>query len=173
MLVALLVTGTLLRKDFRTQLDWPQIVFLLGLDSMVRIMDYLGLQKALAHAVRHEFDFVRGDVALFVLVSLAVTLVIRLGLPITAGALTSAVILLPIAEAQHINPWICIFCAAIFSDISFFRFQGTNGIIQLYSEGLIEQVDEKGFLRYNMMMNLARVGAVYASIPWWGELGLL
>jgi len=172
-LVALLVTGTLLRKDFRTQLDWPQIVFLLGLDSMVRIMDYLGLQNSLARAVRHEFDFVRGNIALFILVSLGVTLVIRLGLPITAGALTSAVILLPIAAAQHINPWICIFCAAIFSDISFFRFQGTNGIIQLYSEGLIEQVDEKGFLRYNMMMNLARVGAVYVSIPWWGELGLL
>jgi len=172
-LLGLLVTGTLLRKDFRAQLDWPQIFFLLGLDSMVRIMDYLGLQNSLARAVRHDFDFVHGNIALFILVSLAVTLVIRLGLPVTAGALTSAVILLPIAAAQHINPWICIFCTAIFSDISFFRFQGTNGIIQLYSEGLIQQADEKGFRRYNMMMNAARVGAVYASIPWWGELGLL
>lgn len=172
-LLALLVTGTLLRKDFRGALDWPQIFFLLGLDSMVRIMDYLGLQQALAQAVRHDFDFVSGNILLFVMVALAVTLAIRLVLPVTAGALTSAVILLPIAAAQAINPWIAVFCAAIFSDISFFRYQGTNGMLQLYSDGLIEQADEKGFLRYNMLMNAARVGAVYASIPWWGLLGLV
>lgn len=172
-LLALLVTGTMLRKDFRSALDWPQIFFLLGLDSMVRIMDYLGLQRALAEAVREYFDFVGGNVMVFVLVALAVTLAIRLVLPVTAGALTAAVILIPIATAQGINPWICVFCAAIFSDISFFRYQGTNGMLQLYSDGLIEQADEKGFLRYNMLMNAARVAAVYASIPWWDLLGLI
>lgn len=172
-LLALLVTGTMMRKDFRSALDWPQIFFLLGLDSMVRIMDYLGLQKALAEAVREDFGFVAGNVMVFVLVALAVTLAIRLVLPVTAGALTAAVILIPIATAQGINPWICVFCAAIFSDIAFFRYQGTNGMLQLYSDGLIDQVDEKGFLRYNMLMNVARVAAVYASIPWWALLGLI
>lgn len=172
-LLALLVTGTLLRRDFRSKLDWPQIFFLLGLDSMVRIMDYLGLQQALALSVRHYFDFVNGSVAVLILVCLMVTLVVRLALPVTAGALTAAVILLPIAGAQGINPWIVVFCTAVFSDISFFRYQGTNGILQLQSEGLLEQADQKGFFRYHMLMNLARVLAVYASIPWWMQLGLL
>ncbi len=172
-LLGLLVTGTLARKDFRSKLDWPQIFFLLGLDSMVRIMDYLGLQQALARSMRHYFDFIGGRVALFILVCLVVVLVVRLVLPVTAGALTAAVILLPIAVAQGINPWIVIFCAAIFSDISFFRYQGTNGILQLHSEGLLEEADQKGFTRYNMLMNAARVGAVYASIPWWIQLGLI
>ena len=171
--LALLVTGTLLRKDFRTKLDWPQIFFLLGLDSMVRVMDYLGLQQALARSMRDHFDFIGGRVGLLILVCLVVTLVVRLALPITAGALTAAIILLPIAGAQGINPWIVIFCAAIFSDMSFFRYQGTNGILQLHSEGLMEQVDQKGFTRYVMLMNLARVVAVYASIPWWIQLGLI
>ncbi|MCE9517372.1 MAG: anion permease [Mycobacterium sp.] len=172
-LVALLVTGTLLRKDFRAALDWPQVFFLLGLDGMVRVMDYLGLQEALARVMEHNFDFVRGNIAVFIAVSLVVTLTLRLALPVTAGALTSSVILLPIALAQGINPWICIFCAALFSDISFFRYQGTNGIMQLYSEGLIQEADEKGFRRYNMVMNVARVAAAYASIPWWNQLGLI
>lgn len=172
-LLALLVTGTMLRKDFRSALDWPLVFFLLGVDGMVRIMDYLGLQKALAEAVREGFGFVHGSVMIFILVALGVTLALRMALPVTAGALTSAVILIPIATAQGINPWICVFCAAIFSDISFFRYQGTNGMLQLYSDGLIEQVDEKGFLRYNMLMNAARVAAVYASIPWWALLGLI
>ena len=172
-LLALLLTGTMARKDFRNALDWPQIFFLLGLNSMVRIMDYLGLGQALARGVRHSFDFVNGNVVLFILVALLVTLVVRLVLPMTAGALTAGIILIPIATAQGINPWISIFCAAVFSDIAFFRYQGSNGMLQLYSDGLVEQADEKGFLRYNMVMNAARVAAVYASIPWWGLLGLL
>ena len=171
-LLALLVTGTLLRKDFRSAIDWPMIFFLLGLDSMVRVMDYLGLQRSLANGTRHVVDFIDGRIVIFILVALAVTLVIRLVLPATAGALTSTVILLPIATAQGINPWICAFCAAIFSDITFFRHQGTNGMLQLYSEGLIDDVDQKGLLRYTMLMNGARVAAVFASIPWWGLLGL-
>lgn len=172
-LLALLVTGALARKDFRSQLDWPQIFFLLGLDSMVRIMNYLGLQDALSRSVRHYFDFVNGNIALFILVCLVVTLAVRLALPVTAGALTSAVILLPIAIAQGINPWIVIFCAAIFSDIAFFTYQGTNGLIQLRTDGLIQQTDQRGFRRYTMLMYAARVMAVYASIPWWMQLGLL
>ena len=87
--------------------------------------------------------------------------------------LTSAIILLPVAAAQGINPWICVFCAAIFSDISFFRHQGTNGIMQIRAAGLFELGDERGFLSYNMWMNLARVVFVFASIPWWQWLGLL
>lgn len=172
-LVALLVTGTLLRKDFQRQLDWPMIFFLLGIDSLMRIMDYLGLAQALARSVDHLFDFVDGRVAVFIAVALAVTLAVRLVLPVTAGMLTAVVILLPVATAQGIHPWICVFCAAVFSDMSFFRHQGTNGIIQMRASGLLDEIDERGFLRYNMLMNGARVAAVYASIPWWSWLGLL
>ena len=87
--------------------------------------------------------------------------------------LTAVVILLPVAAAQGIHPWICVFCAAMFSDISFFRHQGTNGIMQIRAAGLFEETDERSFLRYNMVMNAARVAVVFASIPWWGWLGLL
>lgn len=172
-LLALLLTGTLLRRDFRSALDWPQMFFLLGIDSMVRIMEYLGLQQALARRLQHDFDFVDGNLVLFIIVTLVVTLAVRLALPVTAGGLTAAIILLPVATAQAINPWICIFCTAVFADISFFRYQGTNGILQIHSEGLIDDVDARGFKRYTMAMNGARVAAVFASIPWWSELGLL
>jgi di/tricarboxylate transporter len=172
-LLALLLTGALLRKDFQRQLDWPMIFFLLGIDSLMRIMNHLGLADALARALDQRFDFVGGNIAVFIGVALAVTLTVRLALPVTAGMLTAAIVLLPVAAAQGIHPWICVFCAAVFSDISFFRHQGTNGIIQMRSAGLFEQIDERGFLRYNLLMNAARVAVVYASIPWWGWLGLL
>lgn len=172
-LLGLLLTGALLRKDFQRQVDWPMIFFLLGIDSLMRIMDHLGLAAALARALDDRFDFVGGNIAVFIGVALAVTLAVRLALPVTAGMLTAAIVLLPVAAAQGIHPWICVFCTAVFSDISFFRHQGTNGIIQMRTAGLFEQIDERGFLRYNLLMNAARVAVVYASIPWWQWLGLL
>jgi di/tricarboxylate transporter len=172
-LLALLLTGALLRKGFQREVDWPMIVFLLGIDSLMRIMNHLGLAQALSLAVNHGFDFIDGHVSLFILVALGVTLTMRLALPVTAGMLTSAVILLPVAASQGIHPWICVFCTAMFSDISFFAHQGTNGIIQLRTTGLLAEADERGFLRYNMLMNAGRVLMVIASIPWWKWLGLL
>ena len=163
----------MLRKEFQRELDWPIIVFLLGIDSMMRIMDHLGLAQALARVEGQRFDFVDGRIGLFILITLGVTLAVRLVLPVTAGMLTAVVILLPVAAAQGIHPWICVFCAAMFSDISFFRHQGTNGIMQIRAAGLFEETDERSFLRYNMVMNAARVAVVFASIPWWGWLGLL
>jgi hypothetical protein len=149
------------------------IFFLLGMDSMLRIMDHLGLAESLAVSTGGVYGFVSGHIGLFILAALATTLTLRLVLPVTAGMLTSAVILLPVAAAQGINPWICIFCTAVFSDISIFRHQGTNGLIQIRAAGLLEQVDETQFMRYNLLMNLARVAVIYASIPWWQWLGLL
>ena len=171
-LLGLLLTGTFLRKNFQQQVDWPMIFFLLGMDSMVRIMSHLGLAQALADAAGSVYGFIDGRIVLFILAALATTLIVRLVLPVTAGMLTSAIILLPVAAAQGINPWVCIFCTAVFSDISFFRHQGTNGILQIRAAGFFEQTDERGFMRYNLLMNAARVAAVYASIPWWKWLGL-
>jgi di/tricarboxylate transporter len=172
-LLGLLVTGTILRKDFQQRIDWPMIFFLLGIDSMMRIMSHLGLAQALADAAGAAYGFVDGKIALFILAVLATTLTVRLVLPVTAGMLSSAIILLPVAAAQGINPWICVFCTAIFSDISFFRHQGTNGILQIHSSGLFGIGDERGFMRYHYLMNAARVAAVFASVPWWKWLGLL
>ena len=172
-LLILLLTGTLLRKDFQRQVDWPMIFFLLGMDSMMRIMDHLGLAQALAAATGQVYGFVDGRIAFFLLATLLTTLAVRLVLPVTAGMLTAVIILLPVAAAQGIHPWICVFSAAVFSDIALFRHQGTNGILQIRSAGLFEVGDERSFLRYNLWMNLARVVVVFASIPWWQWLGFL
>ncbi len=172
-LLVLLVTGTMRKADFQRQLDWPMIFFLLGIDSLMRIMDYLGLAQALARVTRHGFDFIGGRVGLFILATLTVTVLARLVLPVSAGMLTAVVVLLPVASVQGIHPWILIFCAAMFSDMSFFRHQGTNGILQIRAAGLFDETDERGFARYNMLMNVARIAAVYASIPWWHWLDIL
>ena len=170
-LVGLLVTGAIGKDSFRRQVDWPMIVFLLGVDGIVRIMDHLGIGAAVAAATGQLYAFVDGRIERFILAVLATTVCLRLALPVTAGMLVAVVILLPVAAAQEIHPWICVFLAALFSDIFFFRYQ-SSVYVQAVSQGAAASFDESRFMAYNMRMNAARVAVAFLSIPWWRWLGL-
>ncbi len=171
-LIGLLLTGELSKFEFRRSLDWPMIFFLLGMDSITRVMSYLGLSNALAASVSPWFGFVDGNIYLFILVALACTLIVRLALPVTAGMLVSFFILLPVAQAQGIHPWICVFLTAMFSDIWFLPYQ-SSVYLQALSQGITQNIREPDFFRYNHVLNFARVLAAYASIPYWQWLGIL
>lgn len=170
-LVGLLLSGFFGRESFRRQIDWPMLFFLLGVDCMVRIMNHLGLDAALASAVGGLYGFVDGRIERFLLASLVTTLIVRLALPVTAGMLTATVILLPIAATHGIHPWICVFATAVFSDIFFLPYQ-SSVYLQACSEAG-ETFDAGRFMAYNRGMNLARVAVAFASIPWWRWLGLV
>lgn len=170
-LVTLLVCGSLGKMDFRKQLDWPMVFFLLGIDGLVRIMSYLKVDALIAKVVSGHLGFIDGSMELFVLAALVITVALRIGLPIAASALVSSVILIPVAEANHINPWICIFLAALFSDIWFFPYQSSVWM-QAASKGQTEAIDRVQFTRYNQCMNAARVAVAFLSIPYWKWLEL-
>ena len=171
-LLGLLLSGVFSKEEFRQSLDWPMIFFLLGMDSITRIMTYLGLDSQLAAALSGSYGFVNGQIALFILAALVTTVVLRLALPSLAGMLISVIILLPVAQTNGIHPWICVFTVAVFSDIWFASYQ-IGVYSQIKTDGLEADIDNKLFMRYNHFMNLARVAVVYMSIPYWKWLGLL
>jgi DASS family divalent anion:Na+ symporter len=172
LLAGLLLMGLLSKKDFQQKIDWPMIFFLLSLDGLSRAISYLGLDTALAHSAGGLFDFVGGRMAWFIPVALVVTLLLRLVLPITAGMIVAAVILIPIGQAQFINPWVVVFLTAMFSDIWFLPYQSSQ-YLQVQGSGLDRYYKHSDFLRYNHWMNLARLLAAYLSIPYWEWLGLV
>ncbi len=171
-LVGLLLSGVFGKEAFRRQLDWPMIVFLLGVDGIVRIIDHLGISAALAEVTGHLYGFVDGRIELFIVAVLATMACVRLVLPVTAGMLVSVVVLLPVAATQEIHPWICVFLAALFSDIFLFRYQ-SSVYLQAASQGATASIDASLFMAYNTWMNVARVAVAFLSIPWWRWLGLL
>ncbi|MES2944362.1 MAG: SLC13 family permease, partial [Pseudomonadota bacterium] len=166
LLVGLLLMGLVSKKDFQQKIDWPMIFFLLSLDGLSRAISYLGLDTALARSAGNVFDFVGGEVLLFIPVALVVTLLLRLVLPITAGMVVAAVILIPIAQAQFIHPWVVVFLTAMFSDIWFMPYQSSQ-YLQVMGRGLDRYYSHGDFLRYNHWMNLSRLAAAYLSIPYW------
>ena len=172
LLIGLLLMGLLSKKDFQQKIDWPMIFFLLSLDGLSRAISYLGLDLALARSAGNAFDFVGGSMAWFIPVALVVTLLLRLVLPITAGMVVAAVILIPIGQAQFINPWVVVFLAAMFSDIWFMPYQSSM-YLQVMGSGLDRIYKHTDFLRHNHWMNLSRLMAAYLSVPYWQWLGLV
>ena len=172
LLVGLLLLGLLSKKDFQQKIDWPLIFFLLSLDGLSRAISYLGLDTSLANSIGGMFDFVDGRMVFFIPVALGVTLLLRLFLPITAGMVVAAIVLLPIGQAQLLNPWVVIFLTAMFSDIWFMPYQSSS-YLQVLGSGLSQHYRQADFLRYNHVMNLSRVLAAYLSIPFWEALGLV
>jgi hypothetical protein len=108
---------------------------------------------------------------LFIAACLVVTVVIRLCLPLNAGMLVAFVMLLPVALAQGLNPWICLFLCGVFSDIWFLPYQNSAYIQVLSSCG--DQFDERRFLASKQWLNLAVIVGTLLSVPWWSQLGLI
>lgn len=96
---------------------------MLSVEGLSRFITYLNLDIALVDAAGKQADRIAGSVLMFVPMVLIVTLVLRLFLPIQPGMVVSAVLLIPIAEAQQINPRIAVFLTAMFSDIWFWPYQ--------------------------------------------------
>ena len=170
-LTIILVTGVINRVHFQSSIDWSTIILLTSTDCLLRVMNHLGLDIQLSESLSFLLALVQGDVLRFIVLSLTVVILLRLLLPIPSGMIISAVILLPIAQTEGISLWICLFSIAVFSDLWFFPYQ--NGI---YTIGLSDQgpyrLNEALFMRHNQIMNIARIGVVFASLPLWHWMGL-
>ena len=171
-ILLLLLAGAFNKTDFQKSIDWPMIFFMLGMDSIMRTMEYLGLDRQMAAFIGAFYGFVDGSVLLFVMATLATTLVFRLAFPVAAGMVLSFVIMLPVAIDQGYSPWICLFLTALFSDIWFFRYQNSIYLIVWNSDSVLDY-DHAWFMRHNMIMNLARVLCVLAAIPLWKWMALI
>lgn len=166
-----LITGVMSKSDFQKNIDWPMIIFLMSCDSLTKVMGYLGLSTDLAEFLRDRFTFIQGDVLIYILSALALVVFIRLFLPIVPSMIVAAMILLPVAQNEGIHLWLGVFVIAMFSDIWFFRYQN-NVYLMAFNAGVIGRVEERAFMRHNLMMNLARILAVFASLPLWRGLSI-
>ncbi|TAL89063.1 MAG: cyclic nucleotide-binding domain-containing protein [Candidimonas sp.] len=170
-LISLLTLGLFDRKAFLQNIDWPMLFFILSLDGLTRVIHYLGLGSLLVDAMGDKLDWIHGQLGWFILFALAITVVTRLVLPLTAGMLLAMTMLLPIGIEQGIHPWVVMFLVSLFSDIWFFPHQMST-YTQAKNSGLQARCSEAIFMRYIWWLNPLRVLLAFASIPYWNWLGL-
>lgn len=172
-LVALLLYGLVSKKNFQNYVDWPMVFFLLSLQGLTGVMEHLHLVDQIKPWIDGMAGLLQQDITRLVLLELVVVLVVRLALPITAGMVVSAILLMPLAAVTGINPWLIGFLAAMFSDLWFFPYQSSTYTQLRVVDGKGRMFDEPLFLRFNLASCALRVLAVGVSIPYWDALDLV
>jgi DASS family divalent anion:Na+ symporter len=173
MLFGLLLCGMLDKKELKEKVDWTLLLYLSGISGIVAVFNHVGLDRALAAALPGLEGGMRGNLGLLVLLLFVLVNVIRLAVPSNATTVILATILMPLANAFGINEWLVGFAILVFSDTWFFPYQ-CSYYLQLQDMNQRDPMyDERLFLRFNALMNLARLLAVYAAFPYWQMLGLL
>jgi len=82
-------------------------------------------------------------------------------------------VFMPLADVYGTNSWVVGMIVLVLGEMWFFPYQ-CSYYMQYRSLALRQPgYDEKTFLRYNALMNLAKLGALYASLPYWKWMGLL
>jgi len=172
-LYGLLLWGSLSKKELKEKVDWTFLIYLSGLTGMISTFSYLGLNHLLAEALPGLGSYMRDSFGFFVLILFGVICLIRLLVPSNATIVIMASIFIPLAGDYGINPWVIGFVILMLGEIWFFPYQCTY-YLQVQSVNRLNPLfSEKTFLLNNAFMNLARLAAVYASLPYWKAIGLL
>jgi divalent anion:Na+ symporter, DASS family len=172
-LYGLLLFGFLNKTEFREKTDWPSLVYLGCLIGMLNVFGYFGLDKSIGLHLAAVGEVMKTNFQLFVAILFGVVLVMRLAIPNTATIALCATIFMPIAAQVGINPWVIGFMLLLLGDLWLLPYQCPH--YQQFQAIVRDKgvYDEKAFLKFNLFMNLVRLGGIYVSIPFWTALGLL
>lgn len=172
-LYVLLVFGFLRKDEFKEKIDWPFLVYLAGIVGIVGAFNAVGLDDWLAHHLAPLGALMRSDFPLFIAILAAIVFVIRLVVPISTTIVIVAAVMMPLASAYGINAWVVGFIVLVLGEMWFFPYQCSYYIQfrELLSGADVQ--DERLFLRFNALINLGKILAVYASLPYWKMLGLI
>ncbi|AVR97179.1 SLC13 family permease [Pseudoduganella armeniaca] len=173
MLFGLLVCGTLDKTELKEKVDWTFLLYLSGMTGIVAAFNHLGLDRQLGAALPDLGAVMRDNFSLFAVLLFVLVNLLRLMVPTNATAVLLATILMPLANVSGVNEWLVGFMILLFSESWFFPYQ-CSYYLQLQAINLADPMyDEKRFLRFNAVLNGARLLAVLASVPYWKWQGIL
>ncbi|MBE7464456.1 MAG: anion permease [Planctomycetes bacterium] len=176
-LYMLINLGVFSKNDLRKEIDWPFLLMLAGMVSIVNTMEKLKLDDLLKKHIEWMGEYLRDDLFIFLLLLSAFIFLIRLVMPNNAAIVLLCTVFLPIADEQGVSAWILAFVILLVSDGFVMAYQCTYYLqFQEELEGKGDDVplyNEKRMLWYNLFSNVIRIGAVFASVPYWKLLGLL
>ncbi|KPA15242.1 Sodium/sulfate symporter [Candidatus Magnetomorum sp. HK-1] len=171
-LFIVLFIGELGKDDFKRKIDWPFLLFLGGLIGFVNAFKYLKLDQWMSTQLYFLPFFMSQNFLFFIIILSGIILFIRLILPANATVALMCAILMPVAQANGINPWIVGFSVLVISGGWFFPYQSTF-YITFYNSTGGKLFSDKQTSSYNMLGNVINILSLILSIPYWKMLGLL
>lgn len=162
--------------DFKTwaqKMNWGFFFFISSISCISATMKYLKLDSILKDcitSIRGKMVFSDVEVLTFIIV---LSLLSRLILPVGSSIVILISLAIPISEMYGVNLLTIMFTLLIVSDVWFFPYQ--SQFYQIFKDEFSgsQFYNKKTFIMYNMIMNVSRVGCIYASIPYWRYIGVI
>ncbi len=169
----LLSFNILSKKDFRSGIDWAFLFYLGGLIGIVKVMSFVGFDNYISTKLSWLGIYMRENFTEFILVFYIIIIITRFVVPNNVVIAIFAVIFIPLSEANGINPWIIGNIILLFSDHWFFPYQCTYYTLFRNLSKDNNFYNQKTMIKFNIIINIVRVLAVYGSIFYWRMLGIL
>lgn len=172
-LILLLALNALHKKEFHERVDWSFVLYLAGLIGLVKTMSAVGIDTLITQNLEFVGPLMRENFGLFVIVLFFSIAFIRLIVPNNATIAIFCTVLLPVAQANGINPWVVGYMILTFSDGWYAPYQCTYYLFFLQLTEKTGWYDSKAVLKFNILTNLFRLTAVFISIPYWKWMGII
>jgi DASS family divalent anion:Na+ symporter len=171
-LCQLLVLGVLSRGDFVGKIDWAFLMLLGSLIGVLATLDHLQIDTFLMGQLTWLGTYMRQDFALFVMALSGVFLLARLVIPLNQAIVIFAAALIPIASNSGIAPWVVGFVLLVLAETAFFPHQ--SPYIFLFNRLTSDvAVSNRRVQLFHLLLVPFKLLAIYLSIPFWEEIGVL
>lgn len=169
---SLLSLGLISKSDFRKEIDWTLVFFLIGSQCLIQIAQSLGIDSLILDYLSGINDWIEENPWRFVSAIILIIIPLRFMIPGPPTALLATSLFNPIAIDNHINPWMSLFICGFLSDIWFLPYQ-SGSWTQVQSMPIAKNLKKSKFTLYNIFMNLSRLLIAYLCIPYWQWLDIL
>lgn len=169
----LMIVGALSREAFIREIDWAFLFLLAGMIGIMAGVHHMGMDEMLVSRFQGFGEFMRFDFNKFVLILAGITLAVRFFIPLNSAILILAAAMLPMAAGAGISPWVVGFIILIMSETAFFGYQSPYILFFRNLTGKHIPYAERKVQIFHGLLVLAKLGAIYASIPFWRLMGIL
>jgi DASS family divalent anion:Na+ symporter len=161
------------REDFRGGIDWPAIIFIGSVNNLGTVVQALGIDKYIGHALESSITAYMSNVYLFIVLLVAVMVMTRFVIvSITAAVVVFALVLVPLAAAHGINPWIIAVVVFASTNTWFAFYQNSTYLCAFYATGG-EMVKHRQMVRLAAIYVAVSTLGLLLSVPYWRLLGLI
>jgi len=160
-------------EEFQRDINWPFLIYLGGLISLVNTMSYVGLDRWVGSHLYWMTGYMNGSFPLFVLLLCLGVVLVQLLIPYGTTVAVFATVFIPVAQASGVNPWLTGFIIIFMADGWFFPYQSGTYLFFRELANKRSLFNERSLLAFNALTVAVRLAAVFASLPYWKLLGLV
>ena len=172
-LFILMAFGIFDKDDFRTKIDWPTLMVLVGVVGIANTMAYLDINQLLERNLAWMSGFLKTNIYIFFTILFAIITVFRFFVPAIIANVIAIAVFMPLATVGDINPWVIAFAILALGDIWFFPYQCFHFIPYRSLNKKAPFYDVKELVNFNLIVNIIKIIGLFACVPYWERLGLL